>query len=64
MTETRCRIAAGEKESLEEQLSEYEKEKKGFEKKVSQLQSKLNKATSQLKEEKEVCKVGLTGTIR
>ncbi len=54
VTEARCRAAVGSKESLGEQLADIEKDKKGLEKKVGQLQTKLNKATSQLTEEKEV----------
>ncbi len=56
VTETRCRAAVGDKERLEEQLTESEREKRGSEKKVSQLQTKLNKASSELNEEKEVQK--------
>lgn len=54
MIETRCRTAVGEKEQLEEKLREVEREKKAGEKKNAQLQTKLTKATTELKEEKEV----------
>jgi len=55
--ETRCRAAVGDKEVLEEQLEESTKDKKGSEKRLSQLQTKLTKSTTQLKEEKEVCQI-------
>ena len=52
--ELRCRTAVGEKEVLEEKMKELEREKKAGEKKVSQLQTKMAKATADLKEEREV----------
>ncbi len=47
----------GDKERLEERLAEFEREKRGSDKKISQLQTKLNKASSELNEEKEVQKM-------
>jgi predicted nucleic acid-binding Zn-ribbon protein len=44
----------GEKERLEEKMKELEREKKAGEKKITQLQTKMSKATSDLKEEREV----------
>ena len=44
----------GEKEALEEKMKELEREKKVGEKKVAQLQTKMAKATADLKEEREV----------
>ena len=52
--ESRCRAAIGDKDLLEEHLTELEREKKGSEKKAGQLHTKLTKINSQLKEEKEV----------
>ena len=39
---------------LEEKMKELEREKKAGEKKVAQLQTKMAKATAELKEEREV----------
>lgn len=39
---------------LEEKMKELEREKKAGEKKISQLQTKMAKATADLKEEREV----------
>ena len=43
-----------EKEQLEERLKELEREKKASERKITQLQTKVGKANTELKEEREV----------
>ena len=52
--ELRCRTAVGDKERLEERIKELERERKTGEKKIAQLQTKVTKANTELKEEKEV----------
>jgi BRCA1-associated protein len=54
--ELRCRSVVSEKNSLEEKLGEVEREKKTSEKKIQQLQQKITKLSTQLKEEKELNK--------
>lgn len=54
--ESRCRGLVSAKEQLEEQVSELEREKKANDKKLQQLQAKVAKLTSDLKEEKELNK--------
>lgn len=54
VVESRCRTAVSEKEQLEVKVTELEKEKKASERKLASQQTKLNKLTAELKEEKEV----------
>ena len=54
VVEDRCRVAVSKKEELEGKISDLEKEKKGSDKRSSQLQSRVTKLSAELKEEKEV----------
>ncbi|CAI8029575.1 BRCA1-associated protein [Geodia barretti] len=54
--EQRCRSAVTEKNGLEEKLAESERARKASDKKMQQLQQKLEKLSTQLNEEKQMNK--------
>lgn len=58
LAECRCKSAVAKVEKLEVRVSELEREKKALEKKGGALQSKVDKESEALKEEKEVNLVG------